>query len=88
MIIFVGIFLIISDLPFGNFKNARSLIWFSKNLSNPIEQIAKTRLWILNSGKILQENAYFFLSLLPYPNGDFFMKISKIVFLVDIFLIW
>ena len=61
MITFEGMFCITSDRPLGNFRKAKSFILFSLNSSNPIEQIAKTRLWILNLGNRLQENLYFFL---------------------------
>ena len=87
MITLEGIFLIISTLPFGSFRKLRSLVWFSTNSSTPIEQIANTRLCILNSGKILQENLNFFLPFLPYPLGDLFINISNIVFFSDISLI-
>ena len=67
IIILTGIPSTKSNLPLGSFKKERSLIESSSNLSNPIEQIAKTRLLILNSGKRLHENLYFFLFSSSYP---------------------
>ena len=44
MITFEEMFSITSDLPLGNFRKDKSFILFSSNSSNPIEQIANTRL--------------------------------------------
>ena len=46
-----GIFFINSVLPLGRFRKDKSFTVCSEKLSNPIEQIVKTRLVILNSGK-------------------------------------
>ena len=58
-----------SVLPLGNLKKDKSLMPSNEKLEKPIEQIAKIRLCMLNSGNKIHENKYFSLEFSGYPNG-------------------
>ena len=94
MIIFLEILFITSVLPFGNLMKDRSLTYLSENSSNPIEEIANTRLVILNSGKRAHLNLYFLsawwiikkyfkFAILKISFCDFIINIRKIIFTTD-----
>ena len=87
MIIFLEILLITSVLPFGNLIKDRSLTCLSENLSNPIEEIANTRLVILNSGKRVHLNLYFLFLCISCPLGGLLRNILNSQFLKLAFVI-
>ena len=87
MIIFLEILLITSVLPFGNLIKDRSLTYLSENSSNPTEEIANTRLVILNSGKRAHLNLYFLFLCISCPLGGLLRSILNSQFLILAFVI-
>ena len=80
---FAGMSEIKSDRPLGSFKKNKSLILVSEKIENPTEHMAKTRLLILNSGKIDVSNKYSFVEDGWYPIGGLLIVILKTVLFIE-----